>query len=119
MLLRIRILLACLCLSTVGSAGAQARSHHFNVREHHPHGNSPYGHLSGFVAALSEKDPRYVAASQRCQNKAGVGAMGSTNSGSAQAWAGSSHTTFFSECMVEAGAWAPRYTTNVGDSVAP
>ncbi|AQU87321.1 hypothetical protein B0W47_07385 [Komagataeibacter nataicola] len=119
MLPRIRILLACLCLGTVGAAGAQARSHHFNVREHHPHGRSPYGDISGFVPTVSQKDPRYVSASQRCQSKAGVGAMGGGNSGSAQTWVGSSHTTFFSECMVEAGVWQPRYDSNVGDSVDP
>ncbi|CAM2914856.1 hypothetical protein [Komagataeibacter xylinus] len=119
MLLRIRILLACLCLGTVGAAGAQARSHHFNVREHHPHGNSPYGDISGFMPAVSEKDPLYVAASERCQSKAGVGAMGSGNSGSAQTWVGSGHTSFYAECMVEAGAWKPRYSTSVGDSIDP
>ncbi|MBV1831373.1 hypothetical protein HNW77_12245 [Komagataeibacter sp. AV436] len=117
--LRIRILLACLCLSAAGATGAQARSHHFNVREHHPHGNSPYGDISDFVPAISEKDPHYVAASQRCQSKAGVGAGAGGNSGSAQTWVGSGHTSFYAECMVENGAWKPRYSTSVGDAVDP
>ena len=113
----IRTLLAGLGLAMIAATGAQARSHHFSVREHRSHANSPYGHVRNYEATMDEHDPRYVAAVQKCETKGAMGALTSANGGSAQISAGGSHVQFFSQCMVELGAWRTRYTNDVGGNM--
>ncbi|MCE2564975.1 hypothetical protein [Komagataeibacter sp. FNDCF1] len=113
----IRTLLAGLGLAALAGTGAQARSHHFSVPMHRSHANSPYGHVRNYEATMDEKDPRYVAAEQKCEAKGAMGALTSANGGSAQISAGGSHVQFFSQCMVEMGAWQNRYNSNVGGNL--
>lgn len=112
-----RTFLAGLGLATLAATGAQARSHHFKVPEHRVHANSPYGHVQNYQATMDDHDPRYIAAAQKCEAKGAMGALTSANGGSAQISAGGSHVKFFSQCMVEEGAWQTRYTNDVGGNL--
>ncbi|WP_019090984.1 hypothetical protein [Komagataeibacter europaeus] len=113
----LRTLFAGLCLATILAPGAEARSHHFSMPQRHIHANSPYGHIRGYVPAMDEHDPRYVASEQKCQTKASMGALSKSNSGSATTTVGSSHLRFFAECMVTEGMWRTQSSSNTGDRI--
>lgn len=111
----LRALFAGLCLVTALTPGALARSHHFSIPQHHIHANSPYGQVTGYVAAIDERDPRYIAAEQKCETKASMGVIAKGATGNAPARAGGNHVHFYAECMVSEGAWRTRYAKNTGD----
>ncbi|GBQ40086.1 hypothetical protein [Komagataeibacter saccharivorans] len=114
------VLTAGLCAAAVTAPCAHARSHHFSVREHHIHGNSPYGYISGYEPVLPRENPRYAAAEQKCEATSATGAIFSGTGGSSQISAGgSNHKKFFAQCMVEEGVWKARYDNNVGGIVSP
>ncbi len=108
----LRALSAGACLTAVLAPCALARSHHFSVPQHRVHADSPYGHVRGYMPAMDEHDPRYVAAEQKCETKASMGALSSNNSGSATTTVGSTHIRFFSECMVAEGMWRTQSANN-------
>ena len=114
----LRTVLAGLCLATTLAPCAQARSHHFSVRQHRIHANSPYGHVQGYMPAMDEHDPRYVASEQKCETKASMGALSRGNSGSATTSVGSTHIRFFAECMVSEGMWRTQSIADTGDQIS-